>query len=290
MGLTIKGSVGISCKNNSDDVTLVQTQLNKYIKSNILGPLALLEVTGKVGSSSGKTVEAIKTFQERVCAFKLADGQISPDGKTWAALSQEPSITGEQALMSMYALNGMSAPPPTAVPSDLWQAAMRNLHLHSLDVRLKQGYLVILVDFRLDSYTKRMWLVDLRNRNLLLEEWVGHGKGSADDSTPRWAIRFSNTPKSNQSCVGGFVTQNTWTSELGGQKGTAMAIDGLDKTNSAAVSRGIRFHGATYVKPGKVGRSDGCFVTRSEVNEHLVRVVSGGAYVFAYGGENWLGS
>lgn len=285
MSFSLKDSVGAGCKNNKADVEAVQTQLNKYIYSNLLGSIALLSVDGKA-SSSGSTVKAIKEFQKRICGMNSPDGKISKDGKTATELAKEPQLTAQQARILAYALKALAFGPPSGIPADLWSRALNNLLSHSGDVRLSRAELVTLIDFRKINTEHRLWLVDIKNHMLLRKELVGHGRGSALKGAPSWSKHFSNEPASNASCVGGFVALTTWPSELGGQSGTALAVDGLDKSNSAARSRGIRFHGATYVKPSSVGNSHGCFVTMSPVNEHLVKVISGGTFVYAFGGDD----
>jgi hypothetical protein len=285
MSFSLKDSVGAGCKNNKADVEAVQTQLNKYIHAQMLGPLELLPVNGKA-SSSGATVKAIKEFQKRVCGMTNPDGKISKDGTTSQKLANDPHLTPMQAAILGYALKALAFGPPAGIPADLWSRALKNLLSHSGDARLIQGHLLTLIDFRKINTEHRLWLVDIKNDLVLRKELVGHGTGSALKGSPGWAKFFSNEPASKASCVGGFVALNTWPSELGGQSGTALAVDGLDKSNAAARSRGIRFHGATYVKPSSVGNSHGCFVTMSPVNEHLVKVISGGSFVYAFGGDD----
>lgn len=285
MSFSLKDSVGAGCKNHKADVEAVQTQLNRYIFANLLGPCGWLTVDGKA-SSNGSTVKAIKEFQKRICGMNSPDGKISKDGKTATALAKDPQVQPQQMLNLSLGLKALSLGPPSGIPADLWSRALNNLLNHSGDVRLTRADLVTLIDFRKINTEHRLWLVDIRNQMLLRKELVGHGKGSALKGAPAWSKHFSNEPASNASCVGGFVALTTWPSELGGQSGTALAVDGLDKSNSAARSRGIRFHGATYVKPSSVGNSHGCFVTMSAVNEHLVKVISGGSFVYAFGGDD----
>jgi hypothetical protein len=67
-----------------------------------------------------------------------------------------------------------------------------------------------------------------------------------------------------------------------------MELWGLDKTNSAAMSRGIHFHGASYVKPGDVRHSHGCFATMPSINEALIDLIQRGRFVYACGGKSWM--
>jgi hypothetical protein len=285
MSFSLKDSVGAGCKNHKADVEAVQTQLNKYIHAQMLGTLELLPVNGKA-SSNGATVKAIKEFQKRICGMNSPDGKISKDGTTSQKLANDPHLTPLQAAILGYALKSLAFGAPPGIPADLWSRALKSLLFHSGDARLLRGHLLTLIDFRKVNTEQRLWLVDIKSGLELRKELVGHGKGSALKGAPAWSKHFSNEPASNASCVGAFVALTTWPSQLGGQSGTALAVDGLDKSNSAARSRGIRFHGATYVKPSSVGNSHGCFVTMSSVNEPLVKVISGGSFVYALGGDD----
>lgn len=77
----IQGSVGQGGDNNSDDVTWVQTQLNKHG--------AALSVDGIMGP---KTIEAITNFQNSKLGW--SDGVVDVAGKTFSALGQIPVLGG----------------------------------------------------------------------------------------------------------------------------------------------------------------------------------------------------
>ena len=97
-----------------------------------------------------------------------------------------------------------------------------------------------------------------------------------------------------RSCVGGFVTGGTWKSHLGQKDKSgpktkrAMALYGLDPTNDNAHDRGIRWHGAWYVKPGWVANSHGCVCPPNSVNDKVVKTLAHGSFVFTYFGDEWL--
>ena len=79
--MQLKGSVGRKGINNSVDVQLVQTALNRAIRS----PFRLLSVDRLAGP---KTIGAIERFQKQVLRFSKPDGLIDSKGKTWMALSK----------------------------------------------------------------------------------------------------------------------------------------------------------------------------------------------------------
>jgi hypothetical protein len=127
----------------------------------------------------------------------------------------------------------------------------------------------IYIDYSLPSYKKRLWVLD--GKKVLLNTYVSHGKNSG----LVYARKFSNSPESNMSCVGRFITLNSYT----GKCGLSLRIMGIDESNSNTRSRSIVFHGSDYVnknyiaKHGYAGRSLGCFATSWEDNEKIIELV-----------------
>lgn len=115
-----------------------------------------------------------------------------------------------------------------------------------------------IVDFSLHSRKPRFHILDLKagTRHSVL---VAHGKGS-DPGHSGWLERFSNTPGSEASSAGAYLTGQPYT----GKHGRSRRLIGLDSSNSNAEGRAIVIHGAWYVSPdmvrdhGKLGRSQGC--------------------------------
>jgi L,D-transpeptidase-like protein len=137
------------------------------------------------------------------------------------------------------------------------------------------------IDFSKPSTVKRMWVYDLRSRELLFEELVSHGRGSGRTM----ATAFSNEPESNQSSLGLFRTAEAYV----GKNGYSLRLDGLEPgINDRARERAIVIHGAPYVSAavakaqGYLGRSLGCPAVRPEVNRELIDTVKRGGLVFAY--------
>ena len=139
---------------------------------------------------------------------------------------------------------------------------------------------VILVDFRLPSSKKRLWLI--KNQKIWLHCRVAHGKNSGEV----WATKFSNEQQSFKSCLGVFTTGKAYV----GEKGLSMKLHGLEKgINDNAYDRGIVFHGGKYVskafilRNGRIGRSHGCFVTEPQCNAQIIRTCAYGTKVIVVG-------
>jgi hypothetical protein len=149
---------------------------------------------------------------------------------------------------------------------------------------------VTVIDYSRPSTEKRLWVYDLRSRNLLYSEHVAHGQGSGANL----ATAFSNEPETHQTSLGLFVTADTYT----GKNGYSLRLDGLDEGfNDRARERAIVMHGAPYVNPaaaliqGRLGRSWGCPAVREDIARELIDRLKGGNLLFAYYPDRgWLSS
>ena len=137
------------------------------------------------------------------------------------------------------------------------------------------------IDYSKPSSERRLWVFDLKSRELLYEELVAHGQGSGANM----ATKFSNTDESHQTSLGLFVTRDTYV----GKNGYSLRLDGLDRgVNDRARDRAIVMHGAPYVSEqfvkanGRLGRSWGCPAISAAVAKKMIDRVKGGGLVFAY--------
>ncbi len=133
-----------------------------------------------------------------------------------------------------------------------------------------------IADFSLPSSAPRFHLVNLADGRVR-SHLVAHGRGS-DPSHTGWLERFSNEPRSNATSAGAYRTESLYV----GAHGHSMRLDGLDPTNSNALSRAIVVHGAWYVNEemighsGMLGRSEGCLaVAYSSLPEIMARLGPG---------------
>jgi hypothetical protein len=137
------------------------------------------------------------------------------------------------------------------------------------------------IDYSKPSTEERLWVFDLRSRELLYQELVAHGQGTGGNL----ATNFSNESDSHRTSLGLFVTADAYV----GRNGYSLRLDGLDKGfNDRARERAIVMHGAPYVdaevakRQGRLGRSWGCPAVRESVARPLIDQVKGGSLVFAY--------
>ncbi len=146
------------------------------------------------------------------------------------------------------------------------------------------------IDFSLPSSERRLWIFDLTEKALLVEDLVAHGQNSGDN----YATAFSNVVGSYQSSIGLFRTQESYF----GRHGYSLRMDGLEPgINDKARERAIVIHTADYVDPdwiarqGRIGRSQGCPAVRPEIGEMVVDSLKGGQFMFSYyPDQDWLAS
>lgn len=145
---------------------------------------------------------------------------------------------------------------------------------------LKKNILTI-ADFSLPSDSKRFWVIDMDKKKILFNDLVAHGRNSGENI----AAKFSNTPESNMSSLGFYVTGETYT----GKHGLSMFLDGMDpEFNNNARQRAIVVHGADYVSSdfikryGRLGRSFGCPALSSAIITPVINTISGGSCLFIY--------
>jgi hypothetical protein len=144
--------------------------------------------------------------------------------------------------------------------------------------------ILTVVDFNKPSHEKRMWIVDLVEKQLLVNTWVAHGQGSGVDT----ANTFSNTDNSHQSSLGFYLTDDVYT----GKHGRSLHLDGLDEGfNSSARQREIVIHAADYVSEnniaqmGRIGRSWGCPAVAPEVAGEVINDIKGKTVLFINGND-----
>lgn len=143
----------------------------------------------------------------------------------------------------------------------------------------KNQYLTI-VDFSQSGRKKRFYLLDMEKGELLVNTFVSHGKNSGLDM----AQKFSNTPNSEQSSLGFYVTSATYT----GKHGLSLRLQGQEEGfNSNALARGIVVHGANYVNAGRVnsdfmGRSQGCPALPENEYAKVINIIKDGSVMFLY--------
>jgi len=149
---------------------------------------------------------------------------------------------------------------------------------------LQNNKIITIIDFTKPSTRERFFVIDLENKKLLYKSLVAHGKNSGGNM----ATRFSNTPRSLKSCLGFFLTAETYS----GKYGYSLKLDGLEPgINDNARKRSIVIHGADFVSHdiarqcGMLGRSYGCPALPINSSKKIIDKISKGSCLFIYGND-----
>lgn len=141
--------------------------------------------------------------------------------------------------------------------------------------------IVTLIDFSKASNKKRLWVLDIKNENILYHSLVAHGKNSGN----LYAKKFSNKAGSNMSSLGFYKTAETYN----GKHGYSLRLDGLETgTNDNARKRAIVIHGANYVSEnfiknhGRLGRSFGCPALPIDKSKEIINTIKEGSLLFIF--------
>ncbi|MFW6257478.1 MAG: murein L,D-transpeptidase catalytic domain family protein [Prolixibacteraceae bacterium] len=175
--------------------------------------------------------------------------------------------------------------PAVSVPS--WEAfstAVKGFYNLKSSGKVKKNILSV-VDFSLPSTEKRFWIIDLDTKEVLINDYVAHGRNSGNNV----ANKFSNIPSSYSSSLGFYITAEKYH----GKHGLSLRMDGMDKGyNDNARARAIVIHGADYVSPyfiktyGRLGRSLGCPSVSMDIHEDVINTIYGGSVLFIYSADN----
>jgi hypothetical protein len=152
---------------------------------------------------------------------------------------------------------------------------LQSQHLISTDS------IITIIDFEKSSSQKRMYVIDLKSKNVLFQTLVSHGKNSGKE----YARSFSNDESSYKSSLGFYITRNTYE----GSNGYSLRLDGTEKgINDHAMARAIVMHGAGYASEstiyqiGYLGRSWGCPALPEGLHIPIINKIKEGNLLFMY--------
>lgn len=141
--------------------------------------------------------------------------------------------------------------------------------------------ILTLIDFSKPSTEKRLYVFDMKNRKMLYNSLVSHGRNSGEN----YATSFSNEYGSYKSSLGFYLTETTYS----GGNGYSLILNGLEKgINDRAKERAIVVHGASYANPsvikggGRLGRSLGCPALPEKVSRPIIDAIKGGSVMYIY--------
>jgi hypothetical protein len=169
----------------------------------------------------------------------------------------------------------------TAITFDVFRLAMTGMENIK---ELQNKKIITIIDFSKPSTQERFFVIDLANKKILYKTLVAHGKNSGENT----ADSFSNDSQSLKSCLGFFLTAETYN----GKHGYSLSLDGLEPgINDNARTRSIVIHGADYVSAtyaeihGRLGRSWGCPALPVDSSKEIIDHISKGSCIFIYGND-----
>jgi len=164
----------------------------------------------------------------------------------------------------------------------VFDLALKGLKKLDSNGKLQNPNIVTIADYSQSSNKKRLYVIDLKNRKLLFNTYVAHGRNTGDE----FAKSFSNVEGSLKSSLGFYITEHPI---MGSHTGFSLLIDGVEKGfNDNAIKRAIIIHGADYAsenyikKNGRLGRSWGCPALPTALNKLIIESIKGGTCLFVY--------
>jgi hypothetical protein len=174
----------------------------------------------------------------------------------------------------------------TGLTRDIFDLAIKGLKKLDNEGKLHNSNIVTIADYSQSSNRKRFYVIDLKNKKLLYNTYVAHGRNTGDE----YAKSFSNDEGSLKSSLGFYITENPF---IGSHTGYALMINGVEKGfNDHAVKRAIIIHGADYAtenfikKYGRLGRSLGCPALPPDLNKPIIETIKDGTCLFIYNPNN----
>ena len=190
------------------------------------------------------------------------------------------SLPAEQKVIDeIYTIVGLS---DTGLAKEVFTLALKGMRkLHTSGILLNPDVLTI-ADYSQSCNKKRLYVIDLKNKKLLFNTYVAHGRNTGSE----YARYFSNTEGSNKSSLGFYITDQPVT---GSHTGFSLLLQGMEKgINDHARKRSIIIHGAEYAtenfikKYGRLGRSQGCPALPPDLNKPIIDSIKGGTCLFVY--------
>lgn len=174
----------------------------------------------------------------------------------------------------------------TGLAKQVFALALKGLRKLDSTGKLQNPNIVTIADYSQSSSKKRLYVIDLKNKKLLFNTYVAHGRNTGYE----YASSFSNREGSLKSSLGFYITEQPM---IGSHTGFALMINGVEKgINDNAGKRSIIIHGADYAtenfikKYGRLGRSFGCPVLPPELVKPIIETIKGGTCLFIYNPDN----
>lgn len=168
-----------------------------------------------------------------------------------------------------------------SISEKILSLAMMGFNKLNAQQRLSKDSILTIIDYTRSSKEKRLFVIDLKSKQLLFNSVVAHGRNTGEE----YAKKFSNQLNSHQSSIGFYITEKPYQ----GSNGYSLALEGVEYGfNDKAKRRAIVIHGADYASEqmikikGYLGRSFGCPSLPQGLNRKIIESIKEGNCVFAY--------
>ena len=187
--------------------------------------------------------------------------------------------TGDALVENLYSAVNLAN---SGLGKNAFNLAMKGLSKLQAIGKLLNPTIITIADYSQSSNNKRLYVIDLKNKKLLFNTYVAHGRNTGSE----FAKDFSNKEGSFKSSLGFYITENP---VIGSHTGFSLILDGVEKgINDHAGKRAIIIHGADYAtedfikKYGRLGRSQGCPALPPDLNKPIIESIKGGTCLFIY--------
>lgn len=222
----------------------------------------------------------MKSIKYLICAFFVifAINAVFADGNT----NTTKHNTFESNTKELYGMLIKYNPAMSELNVDVFLQGFRGfINLKEAQKISSNSHIITICDFSISANSKRMWVIDLKQKKLLSNNLVSHGKNSGEE----FATNFSNKMGSFQSSLGFYITSETYE----GSNGYSLRLLGVDKNlNHLALERAIVMHGAAYCSQefieehDRLGRSFGCPSVPLELNSQIIDWIKEGTCLYIH--------
>lgn len=226
-------------------------------------------------------IALISLFVVAGISFTDSKNLVTENKKNTANASTRGRLTSlnfEDSVRSLYTSIGLEQ---KGLRYEVFRYGMIGFYSLRQEGKVKNDKMISLIDFSKPSTEKRFYTIDLANKKVAFHSLVSHGRNTGENL----ATKFSDTPHSNQSSLGFYVTNETYV----GSKGYSLRLDGMDPGYNGNIrSRAVVMHEADYVseawikKYGRLGRSQGCPALPKDISRKVIDTIKNGTLIFAY--------
>jgi hypothetical protein len=192
-----------------------------------------------------------------------------PEGDSYSIETRSDSVTFQDLYQSI------------GLESDLSYKTFQRAMTGYQNLSFRNKDIITIIDYTKPSTEERLFIIDLKNNEILYKSLVAHGKNTGLNL----AQEFSNASGSLKSSPGFYSTAETYF----GKHGYSLRLDGQEPAiNDKARQRAIVIHGANYVsqkfieKHHRLGRSWGCPALPLLQTKEIIDLIKGGTCLYIH--------